>query len=295
MCKMASGGSSGSAVNLVLKYFLFFLNFFICIVCAGVMSLMAWLIAEKGQVIDIFLKFILCPTCIICLVAAVATVVSFFGWFGALREVIVCLKIYRWIISFFLLIVVGGVIFIFVLVYVPDVKKQTNIYPEDALKAAIPQYREDEDTQNLIDGFQQLIGCCGMSSSEEGYKDWNANIYFNCSSQNKGGEACSVPYSCCKAPTQNSILNYACGKDMLNRTKDDAVLQKTIYARGCFKGLTDIMEQNVIVFGGIMLGIILPQILLIGFSQRLETQIRIQLIRQKKSVDYQRAPALPHR
>ena len=36
------------------------------------------------------------------------------------------------------------------------------------------------------------LGCCGVHR----FKDWEANIYFNCTSP--GVEACGVPFSCCK-------------------------------------------------------------------------------------------------
>ena len=37
----------------------------------------------------------------------------------------------------------------------------------------------------------QLL-CCGVT----GYRDWEMNLYFNCTSPS--GEACGVPFSCCK-------------------------------------------------------------------------------------------------
>ena len=42
------------------------------------------------------------------------------------------------------------------------------------------------------------LGCCGVSNNNEGFRDWNANKYFNCTdSATPIGEECSVPYSCC--------------------------------------------------------------------------------------------------
>lgn len=39
------------------------------------------------------------------------------------------------------------------------------------------------------------LECCGI----EGPKDWDRNVYFNCSSEVVGSrEACGVPFSCCK-------------------------------------------------------------------------------------------------
>ena len=59
--------------------------------------------------------------------------------------------------------------------------------------------------------------CCGVG--DEGYKAWEGNIYFNCSSP--GFEACSVPYSCCKDPFtfDSEVANTRCGADMLDPAK----------------------------------------------------------------------------
>ena len=39
------------------------------------------------------------------------------------------------------------------------------------------------------------VGCCGMT--DNGYKDWNTNIYFHCNKSSPSSEKCGVPPSCC--------------------------------------------------------------------------------------------------
>lgn len=53
------------------------------------------------------------------------------------------------------------------------------------------------------DSFSGLqLKCCGI----EGPKDWDRNVYFNCSSEAVGSrEACGVPFSCCKQKANVSI------------------------------------------------------------------------------------------
>lgn len=41
------------------------------------------------------------------------------------------------------------------------------------------------------------MDCCGFSDDDEGYKAWNANMYFNCTEENTSAESCAVPWSCC--------------------------------------------------------------------------------------------------
>lgn len=61
----------------------------------------------------------------------------------------------------------------------------------------IQSYRDDPDLQNLIDWIQKdWLHCCGVTN----YRNWESNIYFNCSSKSVGSvEACGVPSSCCRA------------------------------------------------------------------------------------------------
>lgn len=77
------------------------------------------------------------------------------------------------------------------------------------LRTFITHYREDPDQQNLIDWIQEdWLNCCGI----DGPQDWDANIYFNCSSSSVGSsEACGVPFSCCKARPNDHVKNKACG------------------------------------------------------------------------------------
>jgi len=73
-------------------------------------------------------------------------------------------------------------------------------------------YRDDPDRQNLVDWIQeQWLECCGI----EGPRDWDMNIYFNCSSIAAGSrEACGVPFSCCKSRPNDIIKNKQCGYDV---------------------------------------------------------------------------------
>ena len=83
-------------------------------------------------------------------------------------------------------------------------------------QAFIVYYRDDPDRQNLVDWIQeQWLECCGI----DGPKDWDMNIYFNCSSASKGSrEACGVPFSCCRNDIGGDfdpfIKNKQCGYDV---------------------------------------------------------------------------------
>lgn len=268
-----------SSVNLFIKYTLFFFNFVIFLLSGAVTVLMVWVLVGKEKKVENVYDFFLDPACVFCLTGAVAFVVSFCGWWGSLREHVICLAIYRYTLMFLFLVEVVFIILIFVTVYVPDAREQLNIYPENTLKEAVVKYRDDEDMQNLIDGIQELLECCGTSNDDLGYKDWARNPYFNCTTElekNDFGEYCSVPFSCC-IKQDTGLINYLCGRGMQKSSTSETLRTSTIHTRGCFKAITEIMQSNVLVVGGIIIGILIPQMLLTSFTARLIEQIEMQI------------------
>lgn len=264
-------------MNLVIKFILFFLNFAIFLLSGAVTGLMIWILTLKQKKVSNAYDFFLDPACVLCLVGSVAVFVSFFGWFGSLREHIVSLNIYKWTMTLLFLVEMVFIVLIFVIVYVPDARAKLKIYPEDTLSQAIDKYRDDEDMQNLIDSIQKMLKCCGTSNDDNGYQDWKKNPYFNCSSTGVNfGESCSVPFSCCK-DTNTGLVNYMCGKDMLNTGTSETQRSQTIYTTGCLKAITSLLESNVLVVGGVIIGIIIPQIILTNLTSRLIGQIKIQM------------------
>lgn len=281
---------SGSAVSLWKKYALFFVNFAIFLLSGAVVGLMIWILVEKEKIVRNAYDFFLDPACVLCLGGSIGFFTSYFGWFGSLREHVLSLKIYRWTLTVLFLLEMVIVVLIFVVVYVPDARQQLNIYPENSLKEAIVKYRDDDDMQNLIDTIQEELECCGTSNDEIGYKDWSRNAYFNCSSGTVNlnfGEYCSVPFSCCRSQ-DTGLINYMCGKDMARDTTDAAVRTSTIYTRGCFKAISTILQSNVLVVGGIVIGIFVPQIFLTAVTGTLLGQIKIQLAKQQRNKQLER-------
>lgn len=268
-----------SEVSLIIKFVLFFFNFAVFLLAGAVTGLMIWILSEKEKVVKNAYDFFLDPSCILCLTGSIAFVVAFFGWYGSLREYTPFLAAYRYIMMILFILEMVLIILIFVVVYVPDARTSLNIYPEDSLKQAIIKYRDDEDMQNLIDSIQEMLSCCGTSNDDVGYKDWRQNPYFNCSSAQETktdlfGEFCSVPFSCC-IKQDTGLVNYMCGKGM-QQPSADSTRATTIHVRGCFKAITSILQSNVIAVGGIIIGILIPQMFLTALTARLITQIEMQ-------------------
>ena len=178
------------------------------------------------------------------------------GCLGALRENICLLKFYAAMLGLMLLIEITVAVLGYV--YQAEVKSQV----DDAFRFMILRYRDDPDLQMLIDSVQKELKCCGSKN----YKDWNDNIYFNCSSPSV--EKCGVPFSCCISDQ----INIQCGFNMQAATLAEAA--EKIYTRGCLKGAEDWLKSNLITMAAVATS--LPVIQVIGFylSRRLAGDIQ---------------------
>lgn len=67
---------------------------------------------------------------------------------------------------------------------------------------------------------------------------------------------------------------------------DDLDRKAAIHTRGCFKAVTAILQDNVLVVGGIIIGILVPQMFIICISRSFVDQIKMQ--RSKWDRRYQR-------
>ncbi|XP_069139592.1 tetraspanin-5-like [Argopecten irradians] len=263
-----------SEVNICVKYILFFTNLILFLAAAGALGLGIWIQVLKGKVVLHIVDFLFDPSIMImCLGGSVTFLVAFFGCCGSLRENIVLLTIYHTLVSVLLFAEVALVVFVFVFYFSPETLDKLNIVPEDTLRDAIVKYRDDPDMQNLIDGIQELMDCCGVSNTESGYRDWNNNIYFNCSDLNPSHERCSVPFSCCIINPGDKI-NFLCGNGALERPL--AEVEAVIHPEGCLYKLGVWIQRNSLIIGGSTLGIFIPQVIAICFAKQLKDQIKAQ-------------------
>lgn len=260
-----------SEISCCLKYLIFGFNVIFWLVGLGIFVVGFWAWTEK----DIFsnlsrlTNIALDPAFILVLVGSVTFVIGFTGCVGALRENTCFLASYAIFLAILLLLemTVGILGFIF--------KDWIKSQATGGFQAFIVYYRDDPDRQNLIDWIQeQWLECCGI----EGPKDWDMNIYFNCSSWEVGSrEACGVPFSCCRPQpdVREIIKNKQCGYDV---RKPDYGGDKSavIYEKGCLRAGEEWIEANLVPVAGVAVGVAVLQILGICFAQNLRADIFAQ-------------------
>lgn len=267
-----------SAVGACTKYTLFLENFLLVIVGMAMTAMGTYILVLKDKQVDNIFLFFMDPACDTCLAGAVITVMGLLGCMGALREITCFLKIYYYTLCLILIFELFLAVAMFVFYYAPQFKEY--VFPKDAFVLAIKSYRDDPDMQHLIDAMQEELGCCGYSDSEAGYKDWNGNVYFNCTKNNLSAERCSVPYSCCIRNAGDRI-NYQCGRNVLTIKADgtaepNEIILGGIHTDGCLRVLGTWINDHSLMLGGIMLGILLPQVFIIVLSRNLIDMINIQ-------------------
>ncbi|XP_041370754.1 tetraspanin-33-like [Gigantopelta aegis] len=278
-----------SEVSIVTKYFLFFQCFIMWLVGLALMAVGAYILTYKKKRVRDAIDFFLDPSCDLCLAGSVAFFVSFFGCMGSLRENVVFLKIYYYFTAIFLLGEVVLAILVFIFYYVPDVRQKLHLFPEETFRDAILKYRDDPDMQNLIDNFQTSMECCGLSNDNEGYKDWNNNVYFNCTASNPSPERCSVPPSCCRIKPGDTT-NILCGAHINKIDKGGFVVPQDvsrIYTKGCLKALGDWINAHSLMIGGILIGILIPQVIFICMARNMIDSVKVQLHKQRLNEERQ--------
>ncbi|XP_077498517.1 tetraspanin-33-like [Amblyomma americanum] len=227
---------------------------------------------------NIFSMFVIKMEISVMLFGVISMSLSFCGCVGALRENSCLLNVYSSFITALLLInlVVGLVVF-----FLPSqIKKMLS---ETFSMELIVHYRDSPDFQRLMDSMQERMQCCGIS--RRNFRDWNANMYFNCSRANPSNERCSVPYSCCKRNSTDQVVSLSCGRNVLNMTDYDAWFQ--VYTGNCLDSGHRYVRENVTIITGLCLVFVI----LLAFVQMVTQALldEILIIRRIYEKFYERA------
>ncbi|KAG0418711.1 hypothetical protein HPB47_004647 [Ixodes persulcatus] len=149
------------------------------------------------------------------------------------------------------MLIVIGLIFGIIVFFMPaNVKK---LIQDTLSESLVIHYRDTADSQQLVDAVQRYLQCCGMTYMS--FRDWNKNIYFNCSTQNPSQERCSVPHSCCKQNSSGELLSIFCGRKVLNMTEYDAWFR--IHTGNCPDAAHRFVREHVMIVGGTCLAVVI--------------------------------------
>ncbi|XP_077536169.1 tetraspanin-33-like [Haemaphysalis longicornis] len=228
---------------------LVFINLVIFTFCCAVAVYCGASIVDRRDEISfrdrsLLMSFVVNLDISILIVSLILLVISFVGFIGSLRENLCMLRCYLRGI---------GVLLIVDLLFMAGCVGLTYLSKSSAQSLfsidLIVSYRDNLDFARLVDLGQTSFQCCGVTEGK--YRDWNSNIYFNCSQSNPSSERCSVPPSCCKPPedsitnTETRLKRQFCGRGVLRMTEQQA--WHKIYTRNCVDAAVAYVRSNVIV------------------------------------------------
>ncbi|XP_065290193.1 uncharacterized protein [Dermacentor albipictus] len=288
----AGGGATTEAtvmldVNPYVRYPLLIMNLLIWFMGVTLLLVGAYAYVDTWTTSDIpshstsyniYSMFVIKMEISVMLFGSVTMSLSFCGCVGALRENTCLLNIYSSFITALLLInlVVGLIVF-----FLPSQIKK--LLSETFSMELIVHYRDSPDFQRLMDSIQERMQCCGIS--RRNFRDWNANMYFNCSRANPSSERCSVPYSCCKRNNTEQVVSLSCGRNVLNMTDYDAWFQ--VYTGNCLDSAHRYVRENVTIITGLCLVFVIVLAFVQMVTQALIDEILI--IRRIYEKFYERA------
>ncbi|ESO95101.1 hypothetical protein LOTGIDRAFT_160862 [Lottia gigantea] len=274
---MSCLSSEETYVSPVVKWLVFFFNFIFWVAGGIMLSLGIWAFVEKNKFYHVEVRTIYDVIFDISIGFMVLGIVIFIlgssGCIGALRENTCLLKFFYVIM---ILIFIGEVTLGVLAFVFRDKAKSfvTEVFQENF----IPRYEDDPDAKSFIDWIQENIYCCGVTS--DGYRDWNDNMYFNCTEGNPSRLKCATPYSCCRKQDtiREGVPNIFCGADTLQPD----IRNSRIYTTGCIDAILNMAEQNLPIVGGVVIAFTVPQLIGICLTRMLEGQILDQISRWQR-------------
>ncbi|KAL8580191.1 hypothetical protein ACOMHN_049251 [Nucella lapillus] len=249
------------------------------IVSVGAITLGAWILRERGQLVRGWASFVVDPSSLLCVMGSLCFLVALCGCLGALRHNLRLLKVFQ--VTMVVVLCLEGVIVMLVFAFyqMPQLRDRLRGGPEQVLIVAIRRYHDDHELRRWIDWIQREFQCCGARHSEAGYMDWQENPYYNCTPQNPSVQRCGVPRSCCIIE-RGEYINYMCGFDTTNKQRGQ--LFGRIYTQGCMRGLGLWLSAHNGVIGAVCLAVVLPQILSVVLAHQLVQYIRQQRARWRE-------------
>ncbi|KAM8824802.1 tetraspanin-10-like [Synchiropus picturatus] len=248
--------------HIFLKYFLFLCNWLFAVLGLGVFSLGIWGLVSKDSFAQERIGSIgTDPMLVLVTLGLLMTLLCLTGCVGAVRENCCLLRVF----SMLVLTLISAQVVAAILSY--TMQDQIGGLLRSGMLAAIEGYQDDLDLRFITDEIQTNLQCCGADD----YRDWEINIYYNCSSP--GVLACGVPPTCCIDPMENSTMwNSQCGLGALSL--DEFTAQSVVYLGGCVGGLSRFIVQNQGTITTVVVVLLAVQILALLATTRLIENIQ---------------------
>lgn len=208
----------------IVKFLLMFFNIIFVIVGIALIAVGAYVQTQLKDVASIFGSEYNGPGILLIFVGVIIFLIAAFGCLGACRENHCCIMTFAGLLVVIFILEIGAGIAGFVL------KDQIEKTAEQRLQEAENKIN-NTDVKNGWKFIQQKFHCCGASN----ITDWIGKLPV-------------PPESCCK-----SIGSTECG----NRSFEDT---SALYQDSCKVGMINWLKDNIIIIGGIGIGLAFVQV-----------------------------------
>ncbi|XP_047428058.1 tetraspanin-10 [Mugil cephalus] len=252
---------SYSLMDYVLKYLLIICNLVFTVLGLMVLGVGMWgLINKESFAQEKIASIGTDPMLILVTLGLLLTMLCLSGCVGALRENCFLLKLF----SATVLVLITTQVLLTIIAY--SLQEQVEGFLRSSMLIAMARYQDDLDLRFIVDEIQSNLQCCGA----ENYRDWENNIYYNCSAP--GVLACGVPATCCVDPLENgTVWNSQCGVGA--QALDEFTAQSVIFLGGCLGGISRWIVQHEGLIGTVAIVVLGVQILTLLITTRLLERI----------------------
>ncbi|XP_069779399.1 tetraspanin-10 [Narcine bancroftii] len=254
---------AANTVNACIKYTMIMFNFVFTVLGSLILGIGIWgLIDKESLALENITNLSTDPMLAFVSVGLVVSTMSFAACVGALRENQCLLKFFTAGNLILVMVeVIGGIA-------VYGLSDRIEEHLRNGMILGVKRYRDDLDLCFIINEIQKGLKCCGVAS----YRDWELNLYFNCSSP--GIHACGVPSSCCINPQENgTVMNSQCGFGTLHM--EEVTAQNYIFLLGCMPRLTSWLTSNAALIGAVGVIITIVQVFGLIFATKILSDIKL--------------------
>ncbi|VDN81889.1 unnamed protein product [Brugia pahangi] len=272
-----------------LKWLCFIANFLVFLIGVTCLALGVYLCIKDPRPITEWADVFLNPAVMLTIIGLAICIVSLMGSLGALRDNIALLKTFALSVFFCYIVIVIFTFLLFILFYSDTTE---GLSAHSILIYSVKNYHTNRNLADFVDYIQEQLECCGVSSTSQGYRDWQLSAQFNCNPANPYPEKCGVPFSCCKrsvvrlflcelevseaaAGSSNPLLpamrSLQCWQNA--QTKRPQELEADLHTRGCLQPLRILFESHAIHVGAVIAIIIIPVCISVCLSNILAKQI----------------------
>ncbi|XP_046364084.1 CD63 antigen-like [Haliotis rufescens] len=209
----------------IVKVLLMVFNIIFVIVGCALIGVGAYVQTQLTDVASIFGSEYNGPGILLIFVGVIIFLIAAFGCLGACRENHCCIMTFAGLLVVIFILEIGGGIAGFVL------RDQIESTAVEKMEKAQGRYNSSQDVREGWKFIQQSFKCCGADN----YTSWERYLP-------------KPPESCCK-----SIGSIECQDRSFTNTGD-------IYTKSCTNGIIDWLKQNVILLGGIGIGLAFVQV-----------------------------------